>query len=169
MNGYLVIGLFTVILAITLYWLQGRQAKIESRAPEMKPAKKIEVVKARDWPVTDEKKVEPSPEKVEEKADEPIEKSEEVIPVVVESESKESEEALPVEEKDIALLSGVGPKYRSLLKEVGITTINQVALSEPKELQKMLFEVNKRTSITKRPPNLPSVKAWIEAARSQLA
>ncbi len=69
---------------------------------------------------------------------------------------------------DIAQLSGVGPKYRSLLREAGITTINQVADSEPEALLKLLHDTNETAGITKRPPTMYNVESWIEAAKAQL-
>ena len=74
----------------------------------------------------------------------------------------------PVEKKDIAFLSGVGPKYRSLLREAGINTINQIAESNPDELFKLLNETNERAGITKRPPTMSNVEKWIESAKALL-
>lgn len=152
MNGYLVIAVFTVILAATVYWLQSRQARQGSPKPKDVP-EKIEVVKASDWEVKE-------PEKpVEEKPEEP--KPEET------EETPEPEPSM-VEERDISQLSGVGPKYRTLLKEAGITTVNQVAEMTPEDLLAKLIETNERTEITKRPPTHANVTAWIESAKTQL-
>lgn len=170
MNGYLVIGVFTIILAATLYWLQGRQTKVETQVIKKDPEKVIEVVKAKDW-VVEEEKEDITPVEIDSESviEEEVPKDvEDPTPVELEPEPVVEtvvDEPKAVEEKDIALLSGVGPKYRSLLKEAGITTVNQVAESDPNELQKLLLETNKRTSITKRPPTLPNVKAWINAAK----
>ncbi len=169
MNGYLVIGLFTVILAVTLYWLQGRQLKKDTPEPKKVPTKKIEVIKARDWPVQDDEKPEKEPES-EPIAEEPaIEETEpKVEPVITEEPVVEETAPEPVEEMDITYLSGVGPKYRSLLRAAEITTINQIAASEPEELLKLLHETNEETGITKRPPTMKNVESWIEAAKAQL-
>ncbi len=172
MNGYLVIIAFTVILAVTLVWLQGRQLKKDASEPKKVPTKKIEVIKARDWPVQDEdeSEKEKEPEPVAEESEESgIEETEpEVEPIIKEEPVTEEEIPEPVEETDIAYLSGVGPKYRSLLRTAGITTINQIAASEPEALLKMLHETNEETGITKRPPTMKNVESWIEAAKAQL-
>ena len=168
MNGYLVIGIFTIILAVTLYWLQGRQTKKEAPEPKRAPTKTIEVVKARDWPIQDdepEKELEPEP--IAEKPEETLVEETEVEPVIEEEPAVEKLAPEP-EVMDIAHLSGAGPKYRSLLREAGITTINQVAYSEPEALLKLLHDTNKTSGITKRPPTIYNVKAWIEAAKAQL-
>lgn len=166
MNGYLVIGVFTLILAATLYWLQGRQATIDAPIKKKDPEKVIEVVKARDWVVEDEKD-ESTPVKAELETEEASpEEIEATAPVDVEPETVVEE---AVEEKDIAMLSGVGPKYRSLLKEAGYTTINQIATSESQTLLENLLKANDRASITKRPPTLVVVEKWIELAKTQLA
>ena len=175
MNGYLVIGVFVVILAVTLYWLQGRQVRMETKEPEKVPVKKIEVVKAKDWPKVEEKEPEkesePESEQVEMEIEEPIvEFTDDPVeePTVFEEETDVQETAPEVLEKDITLLSGVGPKYRTLLREAGVTTINQIAASEPDDLLKLLIDTNEKTEITKRPPTLKNVISWIEAAKTQL-
>ena len=172
MNGYLVIIAFTVILAVTLAWLQGRQLKKDAPEPKKVPTKKIEVIKARDWPVQDEEEAENETE-LEPIAKEPeesvFEKTEpEVEPIIEEEPVNEEEVSEPVEETDIAYLSGVGPKYRSLLRAAGITTITQIATSEPEGLLKLLHEANEEAGITKRPPPMYNVESWIEAAKAQL-
>lgn len=166
MNGYLVIIAFTVILAVTLSWLQGRQLKKDVSEPKKVATKKIEVVKARDWPVQDaeepEKESDPEPVAVEPE-ESAVEETEPEVEVIIEEAEPET-----VDETDIAHLSGVGPKYRSLLRAAGITTINQIAASEPVELLKLLQKTNEEAGITKRPPTMYNVEAWIEAAKAQL-
>ncbi len=155
-----------MILAVTLYWLQSRQAKKADIEAPKKPEKEISVVKARDWPVVEEKKENPEPEPVEE----PESPGEEETPAPVEVDEPEIVETPvePEETVDISQLSGIGPKYRSLLKEAGITTINQVAGYEPEELLSLLLETNERTEVTKRPPTKANVESWIESAKTQL-
>ncbi len=187
MNGYVVIGIFTLILAVTLFWLQGRQAKQDAPEPKKSPTQKIEVIKARDWPLQGEKEPENEPEKESEpeaveseievpepevvpEVEEPvIEEAEPEIETVFEEESVVAKTAPePVEKKDIASLSGVGPKYRSLLREAGINTINQIVESNPDDLFKLLNETNERAGITKRPPTMSTVEKWIESAKALL-
>jgi len=156
MNPFLVIVAFTLILAIVVYWLQGRQDKaVDDEIRRAKPKKEISVIKKADW-VTDEP--ESSPESVEETNSEPAPES---IPV------QEEEPAPETGTGDIAELSGVGPKYRQLLKAAGITSIAVIAESEPDELLKKLVEVNESEEITKRNPTMYVVERWIEAAKSR--
>lgn len=168
MNGYLVIALFTVILAATVYWLQGRQVKMDTSRPKEVP-KKIEVVKASDWDVKEPEEKEPEPKSVEVEDTEPDQVEEE--PELDESLEEIPEEVVvdvSEEQVDISKLSGVGPKYRNLLKEAGITTVNQVAKQTPGELLTLLLETNEKTGITKRPPTMSNVQAWVEAAKAML-
>jgi predicted flap endonuclease-1-like 5' DNA nuclease len=179
MNGYVVIGIFTLILAVTLFWLQGRQAKQDAPKPKKASEKKIEVIKARDWPLQgekepeQEKETEPEPVTEEPPAapimEKPvIEEADPEVETVIEEPAFEATESEPVEEVDITLLSGVGPKYRSLLREAGITTINQIAASEPEALLNLLNETNEKAEITKRPPTMYNVENWVAAAKAQL-
>lgn len=156
MNPFLVIGVFTVLLAIMVYWLQGRQYKAEDE--EIKratPKKEITVIKKADWVAAEEPEPELEPKTVSEPDPEPTPE-----PDPVEETNPE-----PVVD-DISELSGVGPKYQQLLKAAGITSIAVVAESNPDELLRKLVEVNKSRGITKRNPTMYVVVRWIEAAKS---
>ena len=64
MNPFQVIGLFTLILVVVIYWLQGRQDKAEQKIRRIASKKEISVIKKDDW-VADEKPEplhEPAPE-----------------------------------------------------------------------------------------------------------
>ena len=164
MNPFLVIVTFTLILAIVVYWLQGRQDKNDhEELRRATPKKEISVIKKADW-VADEE-----PEAVSEPDPTPEPEPEEAI-------SEPEPEAIPEPEEepapepiidDIAGLAGVGPKYRQLLKAAGITSIAVVAESEPEALLKKLVEVNESEEITKRNPTMYVVERWIEAAKSR--
>ena len=154
MNPFLVIGVFTVILAVVVYWLQGRQGKADDE--EIKratPKKEIKVVKKADWVADEEPEPEPTPEPEAVSIPDP------------EPSSDPTPETEPIVD-DIGELSGVGPKYQQLLKAAGITSIAVVAESEPKELLKKLVEVNESEGITKRNPTMYVIERWIEAAKS---
>ena len=157
MNPFLVIGVFTVILAVVVFWLQGRQDKADDE--EIKratPKKEITVIKKADWVADEESEPEPTPEP-------------EAVSVV-EPESAPEPVEEPVSEPivdDISELSGVGPKYRQLLKATGITSIAVIAESKPEELLKKLVEVNESEGITKRNPTMYVVERWIEAAKGR--
>ena len=111
MNPFQVIGLFTLVLVVVIYWLQGRQDKVDQKIRRIAPIKEISVIKKDDW-VADEE-----PELLPEQAPElePVEESE--------------PESLV---DDIGDLPGVGPKFQQLLKAAGVTSIAVVAESEPK-------------------------------------
>ncbi len=146
MNPFQVIGLFTLILVVVIYWLQGRQDKVDQKIRRIAPKKEISVIKKDDW-VADEEP-EPLPEPAPEL--EPVEESE--------------PESLV---DDIGDLPGVGPKFQQLLKAAGVTSIAVVAESEPEGLLRRLVEVNESEGITKRHPTMYVVERWIEAAKSR--
>jgi len=142
-----------VILAVVVYWLQGRQDKADDE--EIKsatPKKDIKVVKKADWVADEESEPEPTPEPVPELTPEP--------------EPIEEPASKPIVD-DIDDLQGIGPKYQQLLKAAGITSIAVIAGSEPEELLKKLVEVNESEGITKRNPTMYNVERWIEAAKGR--
>lgn len=159
MNPLYVIGLFTLILAVVVYWLQVRQNKAdEEEVKRATPKKEISIVKKDDWVADEEPEAVADPEQIPEpeQAEEPVEEPE--------------QEATPEPEPmvdDISELAGVGPKYRQLLKAAGITSIAVIAKSEPEELLKKLVEVNESEGITKRNPTMYVVERWIEAAKGR--
>jgi len=161
MNPLYVIGAFTLILAVVVYWLQVRQNKTdEKEVKRATPKKEISVVKKVDW-VADE---EPEPEAAPEQIPEP-EQAEE--PVSEPEPKEEPELAAEPMIDDISELAGVGPKYRQLLKAAGITSIAVIAESESEELLKKLVEINESEGITKRNPTMYVVERWIEAAKGR--
>lgn len=80
----------------------------------------------------------------------------------VEDEAEEAPEA----EEDLDQMSGVGPKYRELLKAAKVKTIKDIAGYEADALLEKLLAVNAKKSITKRPPTLAKVEDWIAKAKS---
>jgi predicted flap endonuclease-1-like 5' DNA nuclease len=149
MNPFLVIGVFTVILAVVVYWLQGRQDKTnDEEIKRATPKKEIKIVKKADWVADEEPEPEPTPEPIPEP--EPVE-----------------EHASELIVDDIGELQGIGPKYQQLIKAAGITSIAVIAGSEPEELLKKLVEVNDSEGITKRNPTMYNVERWIEAAKGR--
>lgn len=155
MNPFLIIGVFTVILAVVVYWLQGRQDKADDK--EIKratPKKEIKVVKKADWVADEEHEPEPTPE------------SEPIPEPTPEPEPVEEPASEPIVD-DIGELQGIGPKYQQLLKAAGITSIAVIAESEPEKLLKKLVEVNESKGITKRNPTMYNVERWIEAAKGR--
>lgn len=150
MNPFLVIGLFIVILAVVIYWLQGRQDKADEVVRRVAPKKEVSVIKKDDWVADDE------PEPLSDPISEP-----EPVPEPVEEPAPESLV------DDIGDLPGVGPKFQQLLKAAGVTSIAVVAESDPEDLLRRLVEVNESEGITKRHPTMYVVERWIEAAKSR--
>ena len=73
-------------------------------------------------------------------------------------------EEVPDAGSDLGELSGVGPKYLELLKAAGIESVESITEYAPEVLLANLLAVNEAQGITKRPPTLPLVKEWIQAA-----
>jgi len=89
-----------------------------------------------------------------------------VIPPGVEQVSEEPAETeqMPETGTDLGELNGVGPKYLELLMAAGINSVKSITEYEPEALLANLLAVNEAQGITKRPPTLPLVKEWIQAA-----
>ena len=99
-----------------------------------------------------------------------------VIPSGVEQVSDESAETEQVSDEpaeteqmpetgtDLGELNGVGPKYLELLTAAGINSVESITEYAPEVLLANLLAVNEAQGITKRPPTLPLVKEWIQAA-----
>lgn len=76
--------------------------------------------------------------------------------------AEKADEATP--DKDLGELDGVGPKYQELLHAAGINSVHMLSSEAPADLLEKLNTVNLEKSITKRPPTLENVKAWINLA-----
>jgi len=84
----------------------------------------------------------------------------------VQAEEAASEEETPESEDDLDQMSGVGPKYRELLKAAKVNTIKDIAGYEPDALLEKLLAVNQEENITKRPPTLAKVEDWVKKAKN---
>jgi CspA family cold shock protein len=62
-------------------------------------------------------------------------------------------------------LPGIGPKYQELLRAARIKSIDKLAKEDPEKLFGKLNTANMENGITKRPPNLDNVVAWINLAK----
>jgi len=151
-----VIG-FTVLLAALLYFMYKDHGKRQTEA-EPKAKKEPNVVKVRDYEaqIEAEKKETEKPEpKAETKHDPKPE------PVVAEAPAKEAAE------EGLENLSGIGEKYRALLKAAGVETLPVLAKWDAEELFEKLIEVNEDQQIVKRPPSLGTVEDWVKRAGEQ--
>lgn len=92
---------------------------------------------------------------------------EEAAPAPEEEAAPEEEpEEAPDADGDLDQMSGVGPKYRELLKAADVKTIKDIAGYEADALLEKLLAVNEEKVITKRPPTLAKVEDWIAKAKS---
>ena len=147
---------FAVLLAALLYFMYKNHGKRQTEA-EPKVKKEPNVVKVRDYEAQIEtEKPEPQPEpKAETKHDLKPE------PVVAEAPAKEAAE------EGLENLSGIGEKYRALLKAAGVETLPALAKWDAEELFEKLIEVNEDQQIVKRPPPLGTVEDWVKRAGEQ--
>ena len=156
MDSTIVVIGFVVLLAALLYYMYKDQQK---RPPEAKPEaakKEPTVVKVKDYEaqLDAEKKKAPKPEP------EPEPKPE---PMVSEAAAPAAEPA----ELGLENLSGLGEKYRALLKAAGVGSLNALAKWNPEELHRKLIEVNEGQQIVKRPPPQVTVEDWVKRAGEQ--
>jgi cold shock CspA family protein len=100
-----------------------------------------------------------------------IEKTAEIFNTEIEEETKEEPEPVtqPVEEPtevdDLDELNGVGPTYQKLLRAAGITSKAKLIEEKPETLFEKLNKAHDEHGITKRPPTLANVEAWINLAQ----
>jgi predicted flap endonuclease-1-like 5' DNA nuclease len=98
-------------------------------------------------------------------AEEPAEvpKPEEPEPAELSHEAPKPE----TQTEDLETLSGVGEKYRALLKAAGVRSVATLAGEEPAALLERLREANEREGLVKRLPRAGDVEAWIQRAKEQ--
>ena len=153
MDPIMVVAGFVVLLALLLYYLYKEKA----------PVKEADIVV--------EQIVEPKPaaEKPVEAPEEPTEEPE----APLEKLEHEPGEPAPAEAQpmvatdDLESLSGVGEKYRTLLRAGGISSISVLADEDPDALLEKLKEANEREEIVKRLPRRGDVEAWVQKAKQQ--
>ncbi len=66
---------------------------------------------------------------------------------------------------DLDTLNGVGPTYQKLLRAAGITSKAKLVSETPENIYERLTKANEEQGITKRPPTLANVGAWINLAK----
>ncbi len=169
MNPTIIVAGFVVLLALLLYYMY------KEKAGEPAPDEPIEpsVIKVRDYeaqraaekpaeaPVEPEAPMEPEtpPAEPEEPQPEPAETE------------PEPAEPMPEEPKpeavadDLASLTGVGEKYRALLRAAGVRSIAMLAGEEPDALLDKLKETNETEEIVKRLPRADEVEDWVQTAK----
>jgi cold shock CspA family protein len=90
---------------------------------------------------------------------------EEILAEETPSEEEQPEE-IPVSIENLDQITGIGPKYRQLLRAAQVNTIKDVVGYEPETLLAKLLAVNQEENITKRPPTLANIEDWIEKAKN---
>lgn len=153
-----VIG-FVVLLAALLYFMYKDQGERQTEA-EPKVKKEPNVVKVRDYEAQMEaEKPEPKAELKAEPKSEP--KPE---PKLKPEPSPKEAPAIEAAEEGLENLSGIGEKYRALLKAAGVETLPALSKWDAEELFEKLIEVNEDQQIVKRPPPLGTVEDWVKRA-----
>lgn len=148
MNPIIIVAGFVVLLALLLYYMY----KEKGEAPPEKPGEELTVVKVKDY------EAQLAAEEPAE-ADE-VEQPEEPAPVP----QPEEPEA---QKDDLESLSGVGEKYRALLRVAGVRSITELASEEPAALLERLREANEREDLVKRLPRSGDVEVWVQRAKEQ--
>ncbi len=69
-----------------------------------------------------------------------------------------------VHRADLARVSGIGSDYVLLLEAANICSTQELAKCDAKQVQELLYQVNKRRRIVKRVPALSNVQKWIDEA-----
>ncbi|MCW4012773.1 MAG: DUF4332 domain-containing protein [Candidatus Bathyarchaeota archaeon] len=70
-------------------------------------------------------------------------------------------ESIVEEVDDLDTLKGIGPTYQKLLRAAGISSKVKLVAQTPEVLYEKLMKANEEKGITKRPPTLANVGAWI--------
>ena len=82
-----------------------------------------------------------------------------------EPEEASEPETMVEEVDDLDTLKGVGPTYQKLLRAAGVTSKAKLVSEKPEALFDKLMKANEENEITKRPPTLANVEAWINLAQ----
>jgi predicted flap endonuclease-1-like 5' DNA nuclease len=158
MNPVIVVAGFVVLLALLLYYMY--KEKVEGEAPPEKPREEPTVIEVKDYEaqLADEKPAEaPEAEQPEEPEPEPAEPR----PEAPQPEKPETQT------DDLESLSGVGEKYRALLRAAGVRSVATLAGEDPAALLERLREANEREDLVKRLPRAGDVEAWVQRAKEQ--
>lgn len=155
MNPVIVVAGFVVLLALLLIYMYKEKAKGE--APPEKPRMEPTVVKVKDY------EAQPAAEKPAEAHE--AEQPEEPEPETAELEPKP--EKPETQTGGLESLSGVGEKYRALLRAAEVRSVAELASEEPAALLERLREANEREGLVKRLPRIGDVEAWVHRAKEQ--
>lgn len=157
MNPVIIVAGFVVLLALLLIYMYKEKAKGE--APPETPRMEPTVVKVKDY------EAQPAAETPAEAPGE--EQPEEPEPETAEPEPEPQPEEQEAQTGDLESLSGVGEKYRALLRAAEVRSVAMLASEEPASLLERLREANERESLVKRLPRIGDVEAWVHRAKEQ--
>jgi len=157
MNPIIIVAGFVVLLALLLYYMY--KEKAEGEAPPEKPGEEPTVVKVKDYEaqLAAEEPAE-APEAAQPEEPAPAPQPEEPMPQPEEPEAQTD---------DLESLSGVGEKYRALLRAAEVRSVAELASEEPAALLERLREANEREDLVKRLPRIGDVEAWVHRAKEQ--
>lgn len=157
MNPVIVVAGFVVLLALLLIYMYKEKAKGE--APPEKPRMEPTVVKVKDY------EAQPAAETPAETHE--AEQPEEPEPETAEPEPEPQPEEQEAQTGGLESLSGVGEKYRALLRAAEVRSVAMLASEEPAALLERLSEANEREGLVKRLPRIGDVEAWVHRAKEQ--
>lgn len=66
---------------------------------------------------------------------------------------------------DLFRIKGIGEEYASLLEEVGVKTVRDLARRNPNRLYRQMVKVNRTKQLVRRLPSLAQVEDWIAQAK----
>jgi predicted flap endonuclease-1-like 5' DNA nuclease len=155
MNPIIIVAGFVVLLALLLYYMYKEKAAVE--APPEKPRREPTVVKVKDYEAQLAAE-EPAEAHEAEQPEEPAPQPEEPVPQPEEQEAQTD---------DLESLSGVGEKFRALLRAAGVRSVVELASEEPAALLERLREANEREDLVKRLPRMEDVEDWVQKAKEQ--
>ncbi len=158
MSPIIVVAGFVVLLALMLYYMY--KEKVEGEAAPEQPRVEPTVVKVRDYEAQLAAE-EPAEESEAEQPEEPEPEPAEPLPEAPQTEEPETQS------DDLKSLSGVGEKYRTLLRAAGVRSVATLAGEEPIKLLERLREANEREDYVKRLPRAGDVEAWVQRAKEQ--
>ncbi len=168
MNPAIVVAGFVVLLALLLYYMYKEKA-------EPAPEKPVEpsVIKVRDY---EAQRAAQKPAQEPEPAEAPPTEPEvEPEPFEAEAEKPQPEPAKAAPEEpiteamtdDLESLTGIGEKYRALLRAAGVRSIATLADEAPDALLDRLTETNETEEIVKRLPSADEVETWVQTAKQR--
>ena len=67
---------------------------------------------------------------------------------------------------DLDRINGIGAVFADLLEQAGVDTVKELSKRVPSHLHEMLITINFSKQLTRHPPKLEQVTAWVEQAKA---